>query len=137
MPLGVAERGGSVRRVLERNTRLPADKTLVLPVTPGPLALALFQGPSPLASENEFLGTLELPVERPGEAELHFSLSTDGTLSLAATLPGGKRQPVTLATGDLDDAAREALFARSPLASESEARPAGLLSGLKKLFGRR
>ncbi len=137
MPLGVAERGGTLRRVLERNTRLPADKTLVLPVTPGPLALALYQGPSATAAENELLGTLELPVERPGEAELHFSLSTDGTVSLAATLPGGKRQPVTLATGDLDEAARDALFARSPLASEPEARSAGLLSGLKKLFGRR
>ncbi|QSQ23829.1 TIGR02266 family protein [Pyxidicoccus parkwayensis] len=136
-PIGVAERGGTLRRVLERNTRLPTSKTLVLPVVPGALELALFQGPSPVAPENEYLGKLSLFVERPGEAELHFSLTADGTLSLEATLPGAKRKPVSLAGDDLDDAARDTLIGRSPLEGEPEARPSGLLSGLKKLFGRR
>ncbi|WP_241758514.1 Hsp70 family protein [Myxococcus landrumensis] len=136
-PIGVAERGGTLRRVLERTTRLPAGKTLVLPAAPGPLELALFQGASPLAAENEYLGRLSLNVERAGEVELHFALSADGTLSLEATLPGVRRQPVSLSLEDLDDAAREALVARSPLQGEPEARPSGLLSGLKKLFGRR
>ena len=137
VPIGVAERGGTLRRVLERNTRLPAEKTLVLPVTPGPLVLALFQGPSPVAVENEYLGSLTFSIERPGEAEVHFSLSQDGTLSLAATLPGVKRHPVTLAVDMPEDAELEALMARSPLEGEPEARPGGLLSGLRKLFGRR
>ncbi len=137
VPLGVAERGGGLRRVFERNTRLPADKTLVIPVTPGPLSLALFQGSSPVTSENEYLGALHFQLERAGEAEIHFSLSQDGTLSLAATLPGAKRQPVTLATEELDDAAREALIARSPFATETKESPAGLFSGLRKLFGKK
>lgn len=137
VPLGVADQGGAFRRVFERNTRLPADKTLVLPVTPGPLTLALFQGPSLLALENEYLGELSFQLERAGEAEFHFSLSQDGILSLETTLPGAKRQPAPLAAGDLDDAGKEALFARSPLLSEPEARPSGLFSGLKKLFGKR
>jgi molecular chaperone DnaK (HSP70) len=137
VPLGVAERGGVLRRVFERNTRLPAEKTLVIPVTPGPLSLAIFQGASAMAAESEYLGALHFQLERAGEAELHFSLSQDGILSLAATLPGAKRQPVTLATEDLDDAAREALIARSPFATETEARPAGLFSGLRKFFGKR
>ncbi|SET31630.1 Hsp70 family protein [Stigmatella erecta] len=137
VPLGVADQGGAFRRVFERNTRLPADKTLVLPVAPGPLTLALFQGTSLLALENEYLGELSFPLERAGEAEFHFSLSQDGILSLETTLPGAKRQPAPLASGDLDDAGKEALFARSPLPSEPEARPSGLFSGLKKLFGKR
>ncbi|PTL78638.1 molecular chaperone DnaK [Vitiosangium sp. GDMCC 1.1324] len=137
VPIGVAERGGTLRRVLERNTRLPAEKTLVIPVTPGPLTLALFQGPSPVAAENEYLGTLAFTLERPGEAEVHFSLSQDGTLSLAATLPGVKRHAVTLAADMPEDAELEAVIARSPLEGEPEARPGGLLSGLRKLFGRR
>ncbi len=83
--------GGTIRRVFERNTRLPADKTLVLPVTPGPLALALFQGSSPLATESEYLGALHFQLERAGEAELLFSLSQDGILSLFVPLPGAKR----------------------------------------------
>ncbi|MCP3164469.1 TIGR02266 family protein [Myxococcus sp. QH3KD-4-1] len=136
-PIGVAERGGTLRRVLERTTRLPAGKTLVIPVAPGPLELALFQGASPLAAENEYLGRLSLNVERAGEVELHFALTADAALSLEATLPGVRRQPVSLSLEDLDDAAREALVARSPLIGEPEARPGGLLSGLKKLFGRR
>jgi molecular chaperone DnaK len=137
VPLGVADQGGAVRRVFERNTRLPADKTLVFPVTPGPLTLALFQGTSLLALENEYLGELSFQLERAGEAEFHFSLSQDGILSLETTLPGAKRQPAPLTSGDLDDAAKEVLFARSPLLSEPEARPGGLFSGLKKLFGKR
>jgi molecular chaperone DnaK (HSP70) len=137
MPLGVAERGGILRRVFERNTRLPADKTLAIPVTPGPLSLAIFQGASAMAAENEYLGALHLQVERAGEAEIHFSLSQDGILSLAATLPGSKRQSVTLVTEELDDAAREALVARSPFATETKESPAGLFSGLRKLFGKR
>ncbi|WPB79397.1 TIGR02266 family protein [Archangium violaceum] len=137
VPIGVAERGGTLRRVLERNTRLPAEKTLVLPVTPGPLTLALFQGPSPVAAENEYLGTLAFTIERQGEAEVHFSLSQDGILSLAATLPGVKRHTVTLAMDMPEDAELEAVMARSPLEGEPEARPGGLLSGLRKLFGRR
>ncbi|MCE9667345.1 Hsp70 family protein [Myxococcus stipitatus] len=137
-PVGVAERGGTLRRVLERNTRLPAGKTLVLPVAAaGPLELALFQGTSGLAVENEYLGRVTLNVDRPGEVELHFALSIDGVLSLEATLPGARRQPVSPSLEDLDDAGREALIARSPLVGEPEARPGGLLSGLKKLFGRR
>ncbi|HLL03724.1 MAG TPA: TIGR02266 family protein [Myxococcaceae bacterium] len=138
MPLGVAERGGTIRRVFERNTRLPANKTLVLPVTPGPLSLALFQGLSPLTAENEYLGALHFQLERAGEAELHFSLSQDGLLLVSATLPGAKpKQPVALAAEELDDAAREALITRSPYATETEQRPAGLLSGLRKFFGKR
>jgi molecular chaperone DnaK (HSP70) len=137
MPLGVAERGGTLRRVFERNTRLPADKTLVLPVTPGPLSLAIFQGASGLAAESEYLGALHFQVERAGEAEIHFSLSQDGILSLGASLPGAKRQPVTLATEELDDTAREALIARSPFATETKESPTGLLSGLRKLFGKK
>jgi molecular chaperone DnaK len=137
-PIGVAEDGGVFRRVLERNTRLPTAKTLVIPLTvPGPLSLAFFQGTAATAAENEWLGAVHLTVERPGEVEVHLELSTDGTLAFSATLPGQKRQPVALATGDLDDAARDALVARSPFHTEPEARPSGLLSGLKKLFGRR
>ncbi|WP_404373509.1 Hsp70 family protein [Corallococcus coralloides] len=137
-PIGVAEDAGTFRRVLERNTRLPTAKTLVIPVTvPGPLTLAFFQGTAATATENEWLGALTLTVERPGEVEVHLELSTDGTLAFSATLPGAKRQPVTLATEDLDDASRDALIARSPFHTEPEARPSGLLSGLKKLFGRR
>ncbi|MET0403309.1 MAG: Hsp70 family protein [Cystobacter sp.] len=137
VPLGLAERGGGLRRVFERDTRLPAEKTLVLPAPTGPLTLALFQGPSLVAMENEWLGALSLAPARPGDVEVHFSLSQDGQLSLAVTLPGVKRQPVTLATEPPEDTEWEGLLSRSPFEGEPGARPGKLLSGLRKLFGRR
>jgi molecular chaperone DnaK len=139
MPVGVAERSGALHTVLARNTRLPAEKSLVVQVQPGPVALALFQGPSIVAQDNEFLGTVFLILERGGELQLHFSVSTDGTLALAATLPGGRRQPVTLDARDPGDVARAELVARSPLGQEPAEEPqrqGGLLTGIKKLFGR-
>ena len=138
-PIGVAERSGALHTVLARNTRLPAEKSLVVQVQAGPVALALFQGPSIVAQDNEFLGTVFLILERGGELQLHFSVSTDGTLALAATLPGGRRQPVTLDARDPGDVARAELVARSPLGQEPVDEPerqAGLLTGIKKLFGR-
>ncbi len=136
-PLAVAERGGTLRRFLERNTRLPATKTLVLPCTPGPLEVALFQGTSAQASGAEYLGRVALHVDRAGEVEFHFALTADGALAVEATLPGMKRHAVALGTEPLDDAAFDALIARSPWEPAPEPRPGGLLSGIKKLFGRR
>jgi molecular chaperone DnaK len=138
-PIGVAESSGLLQHVLARNTRLPAEKSLAVQVQPGPVALTLFQGASPAAQENEFLGTVFLILERGGELQLHFSLSVDGTLALAATLPGGRRAPVTLDARDPGDAARLELIGRSPLGqppAEEPQRPGTLLTGIRKLFGR-
>src|SRR5207253_1921827 len=44
-PIGIGTRGGGVRRVLERNTRLPAEKTILLPVKAGEaIGIGVFQG---------------------------------------------------------------------------------------------
>ena len=43
----------------------------------------------------------------------------------------------TLAAEEMDDTAREALIARSPFATETKESPTGLLSGLRKLFGKK
>jgi len=48
-----------------------------------------------------------------------------------------QHHPVTLAADMPEDAELEAVIARSPLEGEPETRPGGLLSGLRKLFGRR
>src|SRR5207302_1090231 len=66
-PIGVAVRGGGFRRVLERNTRLPADKTLEVPIAAQkPMQLAVFQGISPRADENEYLGMLHVLPDKDG-----------------------------------------------------------------------
>lgn len=141
-PLGVAMRGGGFHRVLERNTRLPAEKVLALPVQANQaLKLAVFQGNSTRAEENEYLGALAVASERPGELAVKFSVAGDGRLTLSAATPTGKQAEVRFSTADAPDEVVQQLFAESPLPGEDEGGRAGsgkgLLGGLKRLFGGR
>lgn len=140
VPIGIALRGGGVRRVLERGTRLPADKTLTLPVQAGvPLGLVVLQGNSERAEENAYLGSLQLQPDRSGEAQVVFRLTADGTVKVAAQVPGDRRER-TLATEDAGEQTRAELFAAAPLpeTEEPEGTPGrGVLGGLRRLFGKR
>ena len=137
-PIGVAVRGGGFRRVLERNTRLPAEKSLAVPVTANQsLKLAVMQGTSARADENEYLGALAMQSERAGEMTVRFAVSADGRLTLTATTPTGKQAQVQFTTTEASEEAQAQLLADSPLPGEESARPtrSGLFGGLKKLFG--
>jgi uncharacterized protein (TIGR02266 family) len=135
-PIGVAVKGGGFRRVLERNTRLPADKTLEVPITAQqPLQLAVFQGLSARAEDNEYLGALHVVPEKAGELAVRFSVSSDGRLDLSASGPGGSAR-ISFSTADASDEIRRSLLAAAPLPGEEDAGRRGLLSGLKKLFAR-
>ncbi len=140
VPIGIALRGGGVRRVLERGTRLPADKTLTLPVQAGvPLGLVVLQGNSERAEENAYLGSLQLQPDRSGEAQVVFRLSADGTVKVSAQVPGDRRER-TLATEDASEQTRAELFAAAPLPETEEtegAQSRGVLGGLRRLFGKR
>jgi uncharacterized protein (TIGR02266 family) len=139
-PIGLGVKSGAMLRVLDRNTRLPAEKTLAIPVREGEaVSLAVFQGASARAEENEYLGCLSHVPERSGELSLRFAVGPDGTLELSAVGPGGKRAEIALATQDASDEVRAALLARAPLPGEPEPPPesGGLLGGIRKLFGRR
>ncbi|MFZ5443613.1 MAG: Hsp70 family protein, partial [Myxococcota bacterium] len=137
-PIGVAVKGGGFRRVLERNTRLPAEKSLAVPVQANqPIRLAVMQGTSLRAEENEYLGALSLSSERAGEMTVRFTVSADGRLSLTATTPTGKQAAVEFATTEASEEAQAQLLAESPLPGEEVMRSSrsGLFTGLKKLFG--
>ena len=139
-PLGVAVRGGGMRRVLERNTRLPAEKTLAVPVEAGePVQLAVFQGTAAQALDNDYLGAVQLQAERAGELVVRFKVSQDGVLDLRATAPGAREERAVLATADAGDETVEAILAASPLPGEEpglQATPSGIFRSLKRLFGR-
>ncbi|MDP1822959.1 MAG: TIGR02266 family protein [Archangium sp.] len=138
-PIGVAVKGGGFRRILERNTRLPAEKSLTLPVlAQQTLKFAVMQGTSVRAEENEYLGALSLQSERAGEMNVRFAVSADGRLHLSATTPTGKRAEIQFATSEASEAAQEALLLESPLPGEDDATrssKSGLFGGLKRLFG--
>ncbi len=129
-PIGVAVRGGGFRRVLERNTHLPAEKTLAVPASAGkPIEIAVFQGLAPRAEENEYLGALHAVPERNGELSVRFQVSPDGRLEVS--LAGGKK--ASFVTADASDETMKQLFADAPLPGEEDQR-GGLFSGLKRLL---
>jgi molecular chaperone DnaK (HSP70) len=137
-PVGVAVKGGGLRRVLERNTRLPAEKTLSVPLQANtPVAVAVFQGNSPRAEDNEYLGALHAVSERAGELQLRFSVAADGRLSLTATTPLAQKFEAHFSTAQASDEVQAKLLAEAPLPGEvDKAAGKGLLGGLKRLFGK-
>ncbi len=132
-PIGVAVKGGGFLRVLERNTRLPAEKTLCVPVHDRPVEVAVFQGTNPRADENEYLGALHAVVDKPGELLLRFAVSADGRLDVEAV---GRKGTASFSTADASDEMRARLFADAPLPGEASSETKGLFQGLKRLFGR-
>ncbi len=136
-PIGVAVKGGAMRRVLERNTRLPAEKTLQVPVQANlPIAIAVFQGSNSRADENDYLGAITAASDRPGDLSLRFSVTADGRLTLSATTPTGKNVEMTFATSEASDDVQAKLLAEAPLPGEDDVKAKGLLTGIKRLFGR-
>jgi molecular chaperone DnaK len=135
LPIGIALRDGGLRRVLERTTPLPAEKTLSIPVNAGvPVGIAVFQGEAPRAEDNEYLGSLHLAASVSGDATLRFRVGADGRLHVVAHAPGSREEAV-LATGDAADDVRAQLFAHAPLPEMPPplAQRAGFFS---RLFGR-
>jgi len=136
-PIGVAVKGGAMRRVLERNTRLPAEKTLQVPVQANvPVSIAVFQGSSARADENDYLGAITAVADRAGDLSLRFSVTADGRLTLSATTPTGKNVEMTFATTEASDEVQAKLLAEAPLPGEEDVKAKGLLTGIKRLFGR-
>lgn len=122
------------QRALERNTRLPAEKTLTVNLPAGqPLEVQLFQGMARAPDPRSFLGLLHAAgVERAGEWALHLSLGADGLFQGAVTPPGGKRRTLPLQAAPPPE--EKAPGAPGDEVPEPAAR---LIGGLKRLFGRR
>jgi molecular chaperone DnaK len=133
--IGIALADGSFSAVLERNTALPCERTCTFPAgASGALKLAIYQGESALADENEYLGMLQVETDGRAQIPVVFSVSRDGLLSLFTRSPEGERVAATLATADASDEVRRELLASAPLPEEEHEHR--LLGGIKKLFGR-
>src|SRR5207302_9171202 len=99
MSIGVALPGGRFRRILERNTPLPHRKNYQVSTTQDDqeqLEVAVFQGESDRALDNEYLGTLiveGLPKGPQGSVtfDVAFSLTAEALLTVAAEEHGTGR----------------------------------------------
>ena len=115
LPIG-AVKGGGFRRVLERNTRLPAEKAFALPVeAQQTLQFAVMQGTSNRAEENEYLGALSIQAERSGDLNVRFCVSAEGRPTLSLPRPPAKRTEVHFSTAEASESAVQQLLAESPL----------------------
>src|SRR5205085_3114236 len=77
MPIGFAMPGGRFRKVIEKNTQIPVQRSFRLPPTKGAvMELDIFQGDSERIIDNEYLGTLRFPPEAAGQ-RVNFNLDEE------------------------------------------------------------
>jgi molecular chaperone DnaK len=118
MSIGVGLPGGRFKKVIERNTPLPHRRTHTI-WTSGDrektLSIAVFQGESARAQENEYLGTLvvaDLPPGTDGEVvfDVVFSISAESILTVTAEERGTARTvSATFSTQETPEAIRRRL----------------------------
>lgn len=129
--LGIGLGDGGLWRVLGRGLRLPCEKTVGVPSgREGEVRVAVFQGEGETWDRAEWLGVLSAQGPASG-AEVSFSVSRDGLLTLAVTDRGG-----VLVRAELDedpDLLPTALLPAQPPAPPDP----GLLGFLRRLFSRR
>jgi molecular chaperone DnaK len=100
MSIGVALPGGRFKRIIERDARLPAQRTYHIHTSrddQSEIVVAVRQGESERASENELLGKIrigDLPKgpKRSVSVKLEFDVDTDCSVTLTGTEARTKRR---------------------------------------------
>jgi len=142
IPIGIAVPGGRFRKVIEKNTQIPVQRSFRLPQPRGngALELDIFQGEGDKIIDNEYLGTLKFPVEAAGQ-KISFNLDEECLLHVTVDALTGEPKEVLLATHDTPEALRLAWSEeaeRRRVAAEraaEEERPRGILASIRKVFG--
>jgi molecular chaperone DnaK len=143
MPIGFAVSGGRFRKMIEKNTQIPTQRSFRLPPPRAgqDLELDVFQGDSDRIIDNEYLGTLRFPPEAAGQ-RVNFNLDEECLLHVTIEGITGEVREVLLATHDTPDALKTAwqeeaerrrlLEERTSVAEE---KPRGLFASIRKVFG--
>jgi molecular chaperone DnaK len=140
MPIGYAVAGARVKRVIEKNTPIPALKSFRVPA-PAPQATSIdidiFQGDSDLMIDNEYLGTVRLPASAAGR-RVDFKIDEESILHVLVET-NGKLDSVTLATADTPPELKRALLAELEKELEQQQSAAapkqgGMLQALRRLI---
>ncbi|MBX7102421.1 MAG: hypothetical protein K1X89_32185, partial [Myxococcaceae bacterium] len=133
--VGLARRDGTMLRIFEPHTRLPAEKATAFPTVEGtPFAVTLWQGNALAAESNAWLGGIASVAERSGELVLRTKLSADGRLDARLESPTGKALDVRLSPAEPSAEERAVLVERSPW-QVTTPENTGLLTKMKKFFG--
>ncbi|MBK9517092.1 MAG: Hsp70 family protein [Anaeromyxobacter sp.] len=127
MPIGIATPTSHMRRVLEKNTPIPAVKSFRLPPPrePGqPIEIDIYQGDSDLIIDNEFLGSIRLPAAATGR-RIDFKLDEECLLKVSFDDPARGMTALELATRDTPEALRRALADTATARQQAQAAEAG------------
>ncbi len=143
MPIGFATPNGRFRKVIEKNTQIPAQRSFRLPMPrePGaPLELDVFQGESERILDNEYLGTVRFPPDAAGQ-RVHFNLDEECLLRVSVETVAGEPKQVMLATMDTPQTLKTAWAEENDRRRSEEARrqqaqeaPRGLFATLRDAF---
>ena len=152
MSIGIGLPGGRFKKVIERNTSLPHKRGYSISTTKDDqtsMELAIFQGESDKAQDNEYLGTItvsDLPKGTRGTVsfDIQFALSPECLLTVSAQEKGtGRVVTATFTTQDTPEAVRkklveeEATASSTALAKVQPATSGGFWAWLMRLlFGR-
>ena len=120
MPIGIATPQNLFRRVLDKNTPIPATKSFRLPPPrePGkPIEIDIYQGDSDHIVDDEFLGSIRLPAAATGR-RIDFRLDEECLLKVRFEDPVKGMTELELATRDTPESLRRAL------AEDARGRPA-------------
>jgi molecular chaperone DnaK len=147
MPIGIAMPNGRFRRVVDKNSTIPLTKSFRVPGPREPgapfIEMDIYQGESEYIVDNEFLGSLRVPVTAAGR-KIDFRLSEECLLTVVVDDAQRGMQKVELATRDTPaqlkaelakTQAERAERAETEQAQSEEARRGGLLGSLRKIWG--
>jgi molecular chaperone DnaK len=139
MPIGIATPSDHFRKILEKNTAIPATRSFRLPPprAPGqPIEIDIYQGESDSIVDDEFLGSIRLPAAATGR-RIDFKLSEECLLRVSFDDPEKGMTEVELATKDTPDGLKRALAddARKRGAAAAASGPAMAGGEKRGLFG--
>ncbi|MFZ5472165.1 MAG: TIGR02266 family protein [Myxococcota bacterium] len=130
MTVGVGMTGGAFKRVIERNTPLPAQRSFALATSKDnetTIELSVFQGEDANVAGNEYLGTVrieDLPKAPKGMVKVGVTLRLDAECVLyveAIELSSRKAIKATLATRYTAEEIRQKLGISEEVAKKAEA----------------
>jgi molecular chaperone DnaK len=113
LSLGIETLGGVFTRLIDRNTTIPSDKSLIFSSAEDhqtAVTIRVFQGEREMAADNKMLGQFNLEDIPPAprgmpQIEVTFDIDANGIVSVSAKDKGtGKTQNITIqASGGLSD----------------------------------
>jgi molecular chaperone DnaK len=142
MPIGYALPTGRFRKIIDKNSLIPLVKSFRLPPPKDPretsIKMDIYQGDSEYIVDNEYLGTLQVPVGAVGK-KIDFRLNEECLLKVVVE-DGASPKEVMLATRDTPESLKRAMEEEQAMRAASgdqrtSAGGRGLFSSIKRILG--